>query len=68
MNKILPAVPHSSTVQAYSVQGSVAIGRCGGQEVGEKKQHYLAKRKEICHETVESQKQRVFLRVLAKGF
>ena len=68
MNAILPAVPLSSTVQAYSAQGSVAIRRCGRQEVGEKKNHYLAKRKEICHETDEIKKQRVFLRVLAKRF
>ena len=63
MNAILPAVSLSSTVQAYSAQGSVAIRRCGRQEVGEKKNHYLAKRKEICHETDEIKKQRVFLRV-----
>ena len=68
MNAILPAVPLSSTVQAYCVQGSVATRRCGRQEVGEKKHHYPAKRKEICHETDEIKKQRVFLRVLAKRF
>ena len=68
MNAILSAVSLSSTVQAYSSQGSVAIRRCGRQEVGEKKNHYLAKRKEICHETDEIKKHRVFLRVLAKRF
>ena len=68
MNAILPAVPLSSTVQAYCVQGSVATRRCGRQEVGEKKHHYPAKRKEICHETDEIKKQRVYLRVLAKRF
>ena len=68
MNAILPAVSLSSTVRAYSAQGSVAIRRCGRQEVGEKKNHYLAKRKEICHETDEIKKHRVFLRVLAKRF
>ena len=65
---ILPAVPHSSTIQTCWVQGSVAVRRCGRQEVAEKKHLYLAKRKEIFHATDERQKQRIFLRVLAKRF
>ena len=65
---ILPAVPHSSTIQTCWVQDSVAVRRCGQQEVGEKKHLYLAKRKEIFHATEERRKQRIFLRVLAKRF
>ena len=65
---ILPAVPHSSTIQTCWVQDSVAVRRCGRQEVGENKHLYLAKRKEIFHATDERQKQRIFLRVLAKRF
>ena len=65
---ILPAVPHSSTIQTCWVQDSVAVRRFGRQEVGEKKHLYLAKRKEIFHATDERQKQRIFLRVLAKRF
>ena len=65
---ILPAVPHSSTIQTCWVQDSVAVRRCGRQEVGEKKHLYLAKRKEIFHATDERRKQRIFLRVLQKRF
>ena len=65
---ILPAVPHSSTIQTCWIQDSVAVRRCGRQEVGEKKHLYLAKRKEIFHATEERRKQRIFLRVLAKRF
>ena len=65
---ILPAVPHSSTIQTCWVQDSVAVRRCGQQEVGEKKHLYLAKRKEIFHATDERRKQRIFLRVLQKRF
>ena len=65
---ILPAVPHSSTIQTCWVQGSVAVRRCGRQEVAEKKHLYLAKRKEIFHATDERRKQRIFLRVLQKRF
>ena len=65
---ILPAVPHSSTIQTCWAQGSVAVRRCGRQEVVEKKHLYLAKRKEIFHATDEGQKQRIFLRVLHKRF
>ena len=65
---ILQAVPHSSTIQTCWVQGSVAVRRCGQQEVGEKKHLYLATRKEIFHATDEGQKQRIFLRVLHKRF
>ena len=50
---ILPSVPHSSTIQTCWVQGSVAVRRCGRQEVAEKKHLYLAKRKEIFHATDE---------------
>ena len=65
---ILPAVPHSSTIQTCWVQDSVAVRRCGRQEVGKKKHLYLAKRKEIFHATDERRKQRIFLRVLHKRF
>ena len=65
---ILPAVPHSSTIQTCWVQDSVAVRRCGRQEVGENKHLYLAKRKEIFHATDERRKQRIFLRVLHKRF
>ena len=44
---ILPAVPHSSTIQTCWVQGSDAVRRCGRHEVGEKKHLYLAKRKKF---------------------
>ena len=65
---ILPAVPHSSTIQTCWIQDSVAVRRCDRQEVGEKKHLYLAKRKEIFHATDERRKQRIFLRVLHKRF